>query len=114
MKADIENLQGTWNIVSLEMDGRKYPPGGSQIVVKGSQFTSLNMGAEYSGKVVVDQSASPCTFDLLFETGPETGNRSLGIYELEGDTWKICLGLTGKTRPSKFVSTLRLPFCRML
>ena len=101
---DIEKLQGTWNIVSLEMDGQKYPPGGSHIVIQGGQFTSLNMGAEYSGKMVVDPSASPKTFDLSFETGPESGNRSLGIYELDGDTWKICLGLTGKKRPAKFVS----------
>jgi len=101
---EIEKLQGTWNIVSLEMDGQKYPPGGSQIVIQGGQFTSLNMGAEYSGRMVVDPSASPKAFDLLFETGPESGNRSLGIYELDDDTWKICLGLTGKKRPKKFVS----------
>ena len=73
-------------------------------MIQGSQFTSLNMGAEYSGKMVVDPSASPRTFDLLFETGPESGKRSLGIYELDGDTWKICLGLTGKNRPTKFAS----------
>jgi uncharacterized protein (TIGR03067 family) len=104
MKPDIENLQGAWNIVSLEMEGRKYPPGGSQIVIRGDRFTSLNMGAEYSGKVTVDVAATPRTFDLLFETGPEAGNRSLGIYQLDGDTWTICLGLTGKSRPSQFAT----------
>ena len=104
MKTDIETLQGTWNVVSLEMDGQKYPAVGAQIAVKGGRFTSLNMGAEYSGTMTVDESANPRTFDLLFDTGPEKGNRSLGIYELDGDTWKLCLGLTGKTRPTKFVS----------
>jgi uncharacterized protein (TIGR03067 family) len=105
MKPDIEALRGTWNMVSMEMDGRKYPAAGSQIVIERGRFTSLNMGAEYSGTVATDESANPRTFDLVFETGPEKGNRSLGIYELDGDTWKICLGLTGKTRPTKFVST---------
>ena len=104
MKPDMKALQGTWDIVSLEMDGEKYPAVGSQIAVKGGRFTSLNMGAEYSGTMAVDESASPKTFDLIFDSGPEKGNRSLGIYELDGDTWKICLGLTGKTRPTKFVS----------
>jgi uncharacterized protein (TIGR03067 family) len=104
MKPDIETLQGTWNMVSLEMDGRKYPAAGSQIAIEGGCFTGLNMGAEYSGTMVVDESASPKTFDVLFEKGPEEGNRSLGIYELDGDIWKICLGLTGKTRPTRFVS----------
>jgi uncharacterized protein (TIGR03067 family) len=104
MKTDMETLQGAWNMVSLEMEGRKYPAGGSQIAIQGGRFTGLNMGAEYSGTVVLDESARPRTFDLLFETGPEEGNGSLGIYELDGDTWKICLGLTGKARPTGFVS----------
>ena len=105
MKPDMGALQGTWNIVSLEMDGQKYPALGAQITVEGGRFTSLNMGAEYSGTMAVNSSANPRTFDLLFETGPEKGNRSLGIYELDGDTWRICLGLAGKNRPTKFVSS---------
>lgn len=104
MKPDIDALQGHWDIVSLELDGHKFPAVGAQIAIQRGRFISLNMGAEYSGTVAIDESASPKTFDLLFETGPEAGNRSLGIYELEGDTWKICLGLTGKPRPAKFVS----------
>src|SRR5271157_1974442 len=104
MKPDIEAMQGTWDMVSLEMDGRKYPAVGAQIAIQGGKFTSLNMGAEYSGTMTVNESASPKTFDMTFETGPEKGKRSLGIYELDGDNWKICLGLTGKTRPAKFVS----------
>jgi uncharacterized protein (TIGR03067 family) len=104
MKPDIEALQGTWNIVSLEMDGHKYPAAGSQIAIEGGRFTGRNMGAEYSGTMAVNQSSSPKSFDLLFETGPEKGSRSLGIYELDGNAWKICLGLTGKTRPAKFAT----------
>lgn len=104
MKSDMKTLQGAWNMVSLEMEGQKYPHGWSQIVVKGDRFTSLNMGAEYEGKMVVDESASPKTFDLHYDKGPEKGNMSLGIYEIDGDTWKICIGLAGKKRPSKFAS----------
>jgi hypothetical protein len=29
----------------------------------------------------------------------------LGIYELDGDTWKICLGLAGMSRSTDFVTT---------
>lgn len=104
MKGDLKRLQGTWNIVTLEMEGQKYPPGGSSIVIKGDRFVSVNMGAEYEGSVAVDETQLPRTFDLLFDKGAESGKTSLGIYELNGDTWKICLGLTGKKRPTKFVS----------
>ena len=104
MKGDLKKLQGTWFIVTLEMEGQKYPTGGSKIAIQGDRFVSVNMGAEYEGSVTVDETQTPKTFDLLFEQGPEKGNQSLGIYELDGDSWKICLGLTGKRRPTKFAA----------
>jgi uncharacterized protein (TIGR03067 family) len=39
---------------------------------------------------------------LQFTEGPEKGNTSLGIYELDGDTWKLCFTVTGKERPKTF------------
>ncbi len=105
MKGDLKKLQGVWLMVSLEMEGQKYPTGGSQIVIRGDRFVSLNMGAEYEGTVSIDETQSPRTFDLLFDKGPEAGKRSLGIYELDGDTWRICLGLTGKSRPAGFTTS---------
>jgi uncharacterized protein (TIGR03067 family) len=104
MKPGMEELQGTWDIVSLELDGRKYPPGGSRIAIHGDRFESLNMGAEYSGTISVDASANPKTFDLHYEKGPEAGKTSLGIFELEADRWTICLGLAGVGRPTEFVA----------
>jgi uncharacterized protein (TIGR03067 family) len=102
---DLDKLQGTWNIDSLEMDGQSMPvPGGACIVLKGDRFESLGMGAVYTGSVELDSSASPKQFDLIFESGPEAGNRSLGIYELDGDSWKICLTFTSNTRPTKFAA----------
>jgi len=105
-KTDIEKLQGVWNIVALEMDGHAAgDPGDARIVVKGERFTSLSMGAIYEGTVHVDASQSPKAFDLRFTKGPEKGSVNYGIYELEGDTWKICLNMQGKSRPKKFATT---------
>jgi uncharacterized protein (TIGR03067 family) len=101
---DLESLQGTWNIVSLEMDGQPMPSGEACIRIKSSRFTTTAMGGEYSGRVELDESTSPKSFNLRFEQGPETGNTSYGIYELDGDTWKICLTLRGGTRPAKFAT----------
>jgi uncharacterized protein (TIGR03067 family) len=103
MAGDLDRLQGTWSIVSLEMDGQKMS-GGGQIVVRGNRFTTSAMGAAYQGTVVVRETSSPKIFDLHFEDGPEKGNTSLGIYELEGDTWRICLTTRGKRRPKEFAA----------
>jgi len=104
MGMDLDRLQGTWTIESLEMDGRKMPGGEARIVVRGNRFTTIAMGATYEGTVVVDQATIPRSFDLRFEEGPEKGNTSFGIYELDGDTWRICLTTRGSERPTEFAA----------
>ena len=103
-KSDLEKLQGTWQMIAFEMDGRGIPPGSASIVIEGNNFTSLSMGAQYEGTMVVDSTVTPKTFDVKFHKGPEKGKTSLGIYELRGKTWKICIGLTGVKRPTKFAA----------
>lgn len=108
MKSDLELLQGTWKIESLEVDGEKMhtvAAMGAKIVVKGDLFTTVSMGADYSGLVELDASKTPKTFDLNFKSGPHAGQASLGIYELDGDAWKICLGFAGMPRPKGFVTS---------
>ena len=107
MNDDIQNLQGAWNIAELEVDGNKMPEsmlGESQIVVKGSKFDTVSMGAAYCGMLTLDETADPKTFDLKFTEGPEKGNTNLGIYKLNGDTWTLCLATRGNTRPNTFAT----------
>src|SRR5215471_16098204 len=105
-KTDHDVLQGTWDVVTLELDGQEMGavPPDACIQVKGSRFTTSGMGAEYTGDVTLDPTANPKTFDLLFRTGPEKGNTSLGIYELDGDSWKMCLTTRGGKRPAAFAT----------
>jgi uncharacterized protein (TIGR03067 family) len=105
-KSDLDVLQGTWSVSALEMDGAEMgaiPPGAS-ITLKGTKFTTSNMGADYTGELALDDAAKPKAFDLKFKTGPEKGNTSYGIYELDGDQWKMCLTLRGGKRPAKFTT----------
>jgi len=104
MAQDLDKLQGGWTVVSLEIDGQKAGGMGARMEVRGSRFTTSGMGADYSGTLSVNQEARPKTFDLRFETGPEAGNRSLGIYELDGDSWRICLTTRGSERPREFAA----------
>ncbi len=106
MKKDVDLLQGTWTINTLEMDGQEMSaPGNAHIVIKGNRFTSIGMGAEYAGTLKLDASASPCRLDMKFDTGHAKGVTNLGIYELQGNKLKLCLATRGTVRPKKFVST---------
>lgn len=103
MAKEIDELQGVWKIISLEMDGKALT-GSGMVSIKGNKFVSTGMGAEYEGTVKVNASAVPKTFDLKFTTGPEKGNTNRGIYELTGDRWKICLATRGAARPKVFTA----------
>ena len=105
MNAGIEKLQGVWNIVSLEIDGRTMPAsmlGGARIEIQGDHFTSIGMGATYEGKIEIDATRIPRTLNMNFTAGPEKGNTSLGIYELDEDTWRLCITTRGADRPTTF------------
>jgi len=107
MKSDLEKLQGAWSVSTLEIDGRKMAENifaGSKIVLNGRKFTTISMGATYKGTFKIDAASTPKTLDLNFTEGPEKGNTSLGIYELDGATWKICLTVSSKVRPKEFAT----------
>jgi len=102
---DSKALQGTWTIVSMEIDGQRIgDPASAQVIVKRDRFTTSSMGAVYEGRLELDAAASPKQFNLVFTKGPEKGNINRGIYELSGDTWRICLNTTGGDRPTAFAT----------
>ena len=107
MPTDLDKLQGAWNVKSLETDGQKMAAtafNGARIVIDGTKFTSLGMGAIYEGTVKLAPASKPKAFDLLFTAGHAKGHRNLGIYKLDGDLWTICLATRGKRRPGKFAT----------
>ena len=104
MPDDLDRLQGSWAVRSLEMDGMamaEVPPT-ARITIDGDRFVSSGMGADYGGTVRIDESASPRRIDLKFETGPEKGNVNRGIYKFDGDSWVLCLSTRGHGRPPNF------------
>jgi uncharacterized protein (TIGR03067 family) len=104
---EYDRFEGTWKFVSIEVEGMKVPEDmikGQRLNCKGTQFTAEGMGEAFKGTFKVDASKKPKTIDVHFTEGPEKGNTLLGIYELEGDVYKVCLGTPGKSRPTEFVS----------
>jgi uncharacterized protein (TIGR03067 family) len=106
MPNDLDKLQGTWTVATMEVDGESMSaPGDARVVIEGSRFATLGMGAVYEGTVAVDSSAKPARIDMKFDKGPEKGKTNLGIYRLKGDSWTLCLATRGTVRPASFAST---------
>jgi uncharacterized protein (TIGR03067 family) len=77
----------------------------SRLLIDGDRFRTESPEAIYDGVFTIDVEASPRQIDIEFVEGPEAGNWSYGIYELDGNSLTLCLGLTGAARPTTFATT---------
>ena len=103
---DLEALQGTWSLVSAMQDGKALPDDKVKqtiILFKGDSFRFPEL-AEYAtsrdGTIKLDATKKPKHMDA---TSTE-GQIMQGIYELEGDRYKVCFAPAGKARPGDFSS----------
>jgi len=107
-KKDKAQLQGEWSMVSGTSDGMQIPEEyrkEMKRVCKGDELT-VTHGEEIimKAKITLDESAKPKTIDYEVTDGPNKGKKQLGIYELDGDTLKVCLAAPGDERPKEFSS----------
>ena len=106
IKKDMAQLQGEWSMVSAAADGQPMPdPMRKQMkrVCKGDDLV-VTMGDQVfmKAKITIDPSKNPRTIDYEMTEGVTKGRKQLGIYELEGDTFKSCFGKPGTERPKDF------------
>ena len=100
-----EELNGTWKPVEAELGGVKLPDAVlAPLRLELAKGTYVLKGAESpdSGTVTVDPSKKPATMDVTGTDGPNKGKTFPCIYELSGDTLRICYDLSGKSRPKEF------------
>lgn len=106
--SDLRALEGEWHFATLEIDGTAIPGAvlaASRLLIDGDRFRSESPEAIYDGVFTIDVEAVPPRIDIEFVEGPEAGNWSYGLYELDGDRLILCLGLAGATRPAAFATS---------
>jgi uncharacterized protein (TIGR03067 family) len=112
-KADRDKLQGTWSTVTLVNDGNtvvdeKTPPkpGPATKLVYDANKWLIKVGDKTvaSGIFKIDSTKKPKEIDILDDSGVKNDKTKLGIFEVDGDTYKFCLAPAGKPRPSEFTS----------
>lgn len=99
---ELKAMAGTWKEISRQRDG--------QLVATNElgTMTQDELGSAAAGRLTytvrVDPTASPKTIDYIVTGGAVV---RLGIYELNGDTLRICLARPGAARPKEFASPAR-------
>jgi uncharacterized protein (TIGR03067 family) len=107
---DGKQLVGTWQAATIVVDGREAPAAVVKDVrlvldAEGKfQFQNASKKVRAAGTVKIDPSARPRTMDFTYTEGELKGHTTPGIYELDGDTLRICTAAQGKARPTEFAS----------
>jgi RNA polymerase sigma factor (sigma-70 family) len=108
-EGDKEKLQGTWYAVSVESHGQKAPMGrilakGVHLVIDGDKWTlkEVRGDPDKAHTARLDPTKRPKQIDITYDAGENKGRTSLGIYERDGNTLRVCLGEPGDPRPTKF------------
>ena len=109
--SDKQKLQGTWQLVYQQKDGKKLPDEraakmfhGRVVFVGDKLHYSVELpGFDFEFAYKLHPERQPKAIDLQFtHTGDrkDVGERAFGIYSLEGDNLKICH--SDVTRPTDF------------
>jgi uncharacterized protein (TIGR03067 family) len=104
--SDLAKMQGDWMVASITNDGIKLSNDEAQTLfrtVSGNQYTIFNFNKPISrGTFKIDATKKPKTIDSTPPGPPGKVKPTLGIYEFNGDTLKICNGRPGMPRPTSF------------
>jgi uncharacterized protein (TIGR03067 family) len=110
VEQELARIQGTWQLVYAETDGKTTPGERIQAVrveIKGNSH-SVYIGDKevvHDVSFTLDPTATPRTTDDTINDGPDQGKQIHGIYELAGDTLASCVAKVGEERPKKFATT---------
>jgi uncharacterized protein (TIGR03067 family) len=102
-KGDLAKLQGTWQIISMEAEGKKLPKdeySGVKWVFDGNKIIAVRKGErKEQGTFTLDEAKRPKQIDT---TAKDDGDVLHGIYQLDGDDLKLCLSKKKEDRPKEF------------
>lgn len=112
VKKELDKLEGSWTLVSLESKGKKTPEDDVKryhLTIKGDQWTIEYPGGKDKLTIQIDPGKDPKTIDFTFKA-PSATVRSRGIYTLgsstDGDTLTLCrVDQKGLPRPKEFKTT---------
>jgi uncharacterized protein (TIGR03067 family) len=103
-KKDADAIQGKWAVVSLTRNGKTeaISKDAVRVITADTYAMKLRPLLTIDGTYKIDPTTNPKAIETTPSSGPYKDKAMLGIYELNGDSLKICYALPGEDRPTEF------------
>ena len=104
---DAKKIQGTWLPSEAAVGGKAMGDDflkSTVLKMTDGKYEVTVAGAPDKGTYTLDASAKPKRIDITGVEGPNAGKTFPSIYELKGDSLRICYALSGTNRPTEFKS----------
>lgn len=104
---DANAVQGTWSPTKAELGGRSMPDAvlkSISLKLDDGKYEVFVGDEPDRGIYTVDSTSKPRGMTITGTQGPNAGKTFPAIFEVDGDTLRICYDLSGKKRPTEFKS----------
>src|SRR5450432_2289487 len=105
---DAKAVQGNWKPVKAELAGQPMDEAVMKIIslkLDNGKYEVFVGNDPDRGTYTVDATTQPKSMTVTGTEGPNHGKTFPAIYEINGDTLRICYDLSGAKRPMQFKST---------
>ena len=105
--ADAKAVQGNWKPAKAELAGNPMTEAVLQSIslkLDNGKYEVLVGDQPDKGTYTLDSATKPKRMTITGTDGPNHGKTFPAIYELTGDTLRICYDLSGAKRPTEFKS----------
>lgn len=99
----LDVLGGTWLLIHGHLSGVPLPENAFDELTITLHNGSFAIGGD-RGRMSIDGCVSPLPLDMLIVAGPDRGRYLPAIVELAGPLLRICLDLSGTSRPAAFAA----------
>ena len=104
---DAKAVQGSWTPAKAELGGQPMADAvlkSISLKLDNGKYEVLVGSAPDKGTYTLDSTSKPKSMTITGTEGPNVGRTFPAIYELKGDTLRICYDLSGAKRPIEFKS----------
>ena len=104
---DLKAMEGTWKVEAAEAGGKPVESEdlkSLEVKITGERYEVTIKDKVDAGTLKLDETKKPKTMDATDTEGDDSGKVVKAIYELTGDTLKVCYAMDGGERPTEMAT----------